>query len=167
MATTKQREAARANIKKAQATWRNMTPRQRAIAQPQGRRRARPGAGGGMYYRIVVRPKAQFVTFRYHDIGEKGHLQRLAGKRSSGSWGTQAWLVSKEDAHVVGDMLIPDTQDARDLFARLGSEPKHTRGDVFQAKDRRNVPEREKPTEAQQRARAANIKKAQAARHKT
>ena len=165
MATTKQREAARQNIKKAQARWQQMTPRQRALAQPQGRGRARPGTKGtGDYYRIVVRPKDDFVTFRYQDVGEPGHLQRLAGKRNSGSWSTQAWLVSKEDAHISDNLLVPDSQDAKDLLKKLGSEPKHQKGDIFTAKDRRNVPEREKPTLAQQRARTANIKKAQAAR---
>jgi hypothetical protein len=47
----------------------------------------------------------------------------------------------------------------------LGSEPMFLKGDMFKAKPRPNVPEREKPTLAQRRARAANIKKAQAARH--
>jgi len=164
MATTKQREAARQNIKKAQAAWKNMTHRQHARAQPEGKSRARPGAGGGEFYRIEVRPKRDFVTFRTQDVGDAGHLERLAGKRSSGSWGTQAWLVSKEDAHVENNKLVPDSKDAQNLFQKLGSEPVHQKGDVFKAKDRRNVPEREKPTAAQQKARSANIKKAQAAR---
>ena len=167
MATTKQREAAKRNITKAQTAWKGMTPRQHELAQPQGRGRARPGtAGGGDYFRIVVRPKSEFVTFRYHDIGQKGHLQRLAGKRSSGSWATQAWLIGKADAHVVDNILIADSKDARDLLMKLGSEPKHQKGDVFAAKDRRNVPEREKPTLAQRKARLDNIAKAQAARAK-
>lgn len=164
MATTKQREAARKNIQKAQAAWKSMTHRQHALAQPEGRQRARPGAGGGEYYRIEVRPKGEFVTFRTQDVGEAGHLERLAGKRSSGSWSTQAWLVSKEDAHIAGDKLVPDSEDAKNLFKKLSSEPLHVKGDVFKAKDRRNVPEREKPTPAQQKARTENIKKAQAAR---
>jgi hypothetical protein len=88
----------------------------------------------------------------------------VAGKRRSGSWDTQTWLVSKQDAHREGDRLVPDTADARKLFAKLGSEPRHVKGDIFKAKDRPNVPEREKPTPAQQRARTQNIKKAQAAR---
>ena len=165
MATTKQREAAKQNIIHAQAAWRGMTHRQHALAQPEGRGRARPGTmGGGEYYRIVVRPKNEFVTFRYHDVGEKGHLQRLAGKRSSGSWSTQAWLISKDDAHISEGALVADSRSARDLLLKLGSEPKHEKGDVFTAKDRPNVPEREKPTLAQQKARMENIKKAQAAR---
>lgn len=165
MATTKQREAARENIKKAQATWKSMTHRQHALAQPEGRGRARPGTrGGGEYYRIEVRPKKEFVTFRVQDVGDKGHLERLAGKRTSGSWSTHAWLVSKDDAHISGSTLVADSSDARELFAKLGSEPMHVKGDIFKAKDRRNVPEREKPTTAQQKARIANIKKAQAAR---
>jgi len=165
MATSKQTTAAKRNIAKAQATWKSMTHRQHALAQPQGRNRAKPGTkGGGDFYRIVVRPKEEFVTFRVQDVGEAGHLERLAGKRSSGSWSTQAWLVSKDDAHIAGDTLVADSTDARNLFAKLGSEPTHVKGDIFKAKDRHNVPEREKPTAAQKAARSANIKKAQAAR---
>jgi hypothetical protein len=166
MATEKQREAARRNIKKAQAAWRAMSHTEHARAQPQGRGRKKPGTtGGGEYYHIQVRPKNEFVTFRTQDVGGPGHVERVAGKRESGSWDTQAWLVSKTDAHVEGDRLIPDTADAKELFARLGSEPTHLKGDVFKAKDRPNVPEADKPTEAQRKARMRNIKKAQAARH--
>jgi hypothetical protein len=166
MATERQREAARQNIKKAQAAWRAMSHEQHARAQPQGRGRQKPGTTGeGQYYRIMVRPEREFVTFRTQDVGDPGHVERVAGKRPSGSWDTQAWLVSKEDAHLDGDRLIPDTEDARKLLAKLGSKPVHVKGDVFKAKDRPNVPEREKPTPAQRRAHRSNIKKAQAARH--
>ncbi|MBW3568899.1 hypothetical protein KY385_02095 [Candidatus Parcubacteria bacterium] len=166
MATTKQREAARRNIKKAQAKWQSMSKRQHSLAQPEGRKRAKPGTQGeGEYYRVVVRPKEQFVTFRNQDVGDPGGLQRLAGKRSSGSWDTQAWLVSKDYAHPSNGKLVPDHKDAKDLFAKLGSQPKHEKGDVFAAKDRPNVPEKDKPTPSQKRARQENIKKAQAAQH--
>lgn len=165
MPTQKQIEAAKKNIKKAQERWASMTPRQHALSQPEGRARAKPGTvGSGDYFRIVVRPKDEFVTFRYHDIGEPGHLQRLGGKRQSGSWDTQAWLISKQDAHIEGDRLVPDSTDAKELLEKLGSEPKLIKGDVFEAKDRPNVPEYKKPTPAQQQARMENIKKAQAAR---
>lgn len=165
MTTDKQKEAAKENIKKAQQKWQEMTPREHALAQPEGRKRAKPGTKGeGDYFRIVLRPKKEFTTFRYHDVGEKGHLLRLAGKRSSGSWDTQTWLISKDDAHIDGDVLIADTDDARRLIESFGSKPKHVKGDVFEAKDRPNVPESKKPTEAQQRARLENIKKAQQTR---
>lgn len=167
MATTKQHEAAKRNIKKAQNTWQSMSHGEHARAQPQGRGRKKPGtAGEGEFYRIQVRPKGEFVTFRTQDVGGPGHVERLAGKRASGSWDTQTWLVSKQDAHVEGDRLIPDTADARDLFAKLGSAPMHVKGDVFKAKDRPDIPEGEKPTPAQRRARTENIEKAQAARHR-
>lgn len=167
MATTKQREAARENIKKAREKWQSMSPRQRSRAQPEGRSRAKPGTGGeGDYYRIVVRPKYQFTSFRTQDVGEPGGLQRIAGHRRSGSWSTQAWLVSKDYAHVKGDELIPDKKDAKELFEKLGSKPEHEKGDIFSAKPRRNVPEKEKPTKAQQSARQENIRKAQKARRK-
>lgn len=167
MATTKQREAARRNIKKAQAVWKSMTSRQHSLAQPEGRSRAKPGAkGGGKYYRVEVRPKGEFTTFRYHDIGDPGHIQRLAGKRSSGSWDTQAWLFSKDDSHIDNGHLTADTEDAKGVLEELGSVPTHVRGDIFKAKDRPNVPEKDKPTSAQKKAQSENIKKAQAARRK-
>lgn len=167
MATQSQREAARRNIKKAQAVWKGMSHEEHARSQPQGRGREKPGTqGGGEFYRIQVRPKDEFVTFRTQDTGSPGHIERLAGKRQSGSWATQAWLVSKQDAHMEGGKLIPDTADVRELLNKLGSAPVHVEGDIFKAKDRPNVPERAKPTPAQRRARTANIKKAQAARHR-
>jgi len=165
MTFNKQKEAAKKNIKKAQRRWQEMTPREHTLAQPEGRKRAKPGTKGeGDYFRIVVRSKEKFTTFRYHDVGEKGHILRLAGKRSSGSWDTQAWLISKDDAHLEGDTLVADTDDARRVIEALGTKPKHVKGDVFEAKDRLNVPESKKPTKAQQRARLENIKKAQRAR---
>jgi len=166
MTTVKQREAARRNVKKAQAAWQAMSPTEHARAQPQGRGRKKPGTTGrGKFYRIVVRPKSEFVTFRNQDVGGPGHVERLAGKRPSGSWATQAWLINKRDAHLERGRLVPDTTDARNLFADLGSVPVHVKGDVFEAKDRQNVPEKKKPTAAQKQARSTNIKKAQAARH--
>tara|TARA_B100001245_G_scaffold112184_1_gene82199 strand:+ start:19998 stop:20513 length:516 start_codon:yes stop_codon:yes gene_type:complete len=167
MVTTKQRQAAKQNIKKAQEKWQSMSSRQHSLAQPEGRSRAKPGAKGtGDYYRIVLRSKEEFTSFRNQDVGKPGGLQRVAGRRSSGSWGTQAWLVSKDDAHVSrSGALVPDSDDAKGLFESLRGPIEHEKGDVFQAKDRRNVPEKEKPTKAQQQARSENIKKAQAARH--
>jgi len=108
--------------------------------------------------------KEEFTIFRYHDVGEKGHIMRLAGRRSSGSWDTHAWLISKEDAHIEGDTLVGDTDDAKKLIETLGSKPLHRKGDIFEAKDRPNVPESKKPTDAQMKAWLENIKKAQNAR---
>jgi len=168
MATVRQREAARKNIKKAQMKWEGMDRRQHAKSQPEGRARAQIGSKGeGKFYRIEVGNKENFTTFRYHDVGSKGHLMRLSGKRPTGSWGTQAWLVEKGDAHMQGQTLVADTRDARELFSKLGSRPKHIKGDIFAAMDRRNVPEGEKPTPAQKRARSANIRKAQQSRRKS
>jgi hypothetical protein len=135
--------------------------------QSNGRTRKKPGSGGsGDYYHVEVRESDDFETFRTQDVGDEGHLQRVAGKRGSGSWATVKWLISKEDAHVENGKLVPDTKDARDLIKKLGSKPVHVSGDRFEAKPRPNVPERSKPTAAQTRARRQNIKKAQAARSK-
>jgi hypothetical protein len=167
MVTRKQTQAAKRNIKKAQSRWKSMSQREHAAAQPQGRGRKKPGTTGrGKYYHVEVRPKEEFTAFRTQDVGEQGHLQRVAGKRPSGSWSTATWLINKEDAHVEGGQLVPDTKDAKDLLKKLGSKPVHLSGDRFKAKDRPNVPERAKPTPAQTRARRENIRKAQAARHR-
>jgi hypothetical protein len=129
--------------------------------------RRAPGTGGqGDYYHVEVRPGDDFVMFRTQDVGDPGHVQRVAGKRESGSWATVKWLIGKEDAHVDGDRLVGDTKDAKDVIKKLGSKPVHKKGDLFEAKPRRNVPERSKPTSAQKKARSQNIKKAQTARSK-
>lgn len=165
MPTSKRKTAARRNIKKAQRTWQRMSSRQRARAQPEGRSRARPGSqGGGKFYHVEVRPKREFKTFRTQDVGSRGGIERVAGKRSSGRWDTQKWLIGKEHAHIENGRLVADTAEARKVLKALGAAPKLIRADRFRARPRPNVPERAKPTPAQQRARQRNIKKAQSAR---
>jgi len=133
-----------------------------------GERKTRksPGAGGGRYYRVEVRPRLAFTAFRTHDVGRKGHIQRVAGRRSSGSWATVTWLIGKEDAHIERGRLVADSSAAKKLVSQFASRPTHVQGDRFRAVDRPNVPERSKPTAAQKRARTINIKKAQAARRR-
>lgn len=70
-------------------------------------------------------------------------------------------------AHVSGDTLVGDTKDAKDLIRKLGSKPIHKSGDLFEAKPRKNIPEKSKPTDAQKKARSNNVKKVQAARGKS
>ena len=141
------------------------TTKKKSTSKPQGSRRQKPGSGGqGNYYHIEVRDGGDFETFRTQDVGDPGHLQRVSGKRASGSWATVKWLIGKEDAHVEDGKLVGDTRDAKDLLKKLRSRPVQIPGDRFEAKPRRNVPERSKPTTAQTRARRQNIKKAQAAR---
>lgn len=67
-------------------------------------------------------------------------------------------------AHVENGKLVADHPDAKELFDELGSEPKYIEGDRFEAKDRPNAAEKDKPTGAQEKARTENIKKAQSAR---
>jgi hypothetical protein len=143
------------------------TTKKNSRSQPQGSRRQKPGSGGqGKYYHIEVRDGGDFETFRTQDVGDPGHLQRVSGKRASGSWATVKWLIGKEDAHVEDGKLVGDTKDAKDLLKKLRSKPVQIRGDRFESKPRRNVPERSKPTAAQTRARSQNSKKAPSAREK-
>jgi hypothetical protein len=115
---------------------------------------------------VEVRSGDDFATFRTQDVGDPGHLQRVAGKRENGGWATVKWLISKEDAHVEDGKLVGDTQEAKDLLRKLRKKPVHREGDVFESQPRRNVPERSKPTAAQKRARSQNIQKAQTAKRR-
>lgn len=91
--------------------------------------------GRNDYYWIVVRPEAAFIAFRYQYVGANGHVQRRAGRQSDGSWETQTWLISKQDAHRVGDTLVGDTRGARELLLKLSREPKYDHGDIFTITD--------------------------------
>src|SRR5512138_2877248 len=120
------------------------TSRKSASSSRNGRKtqsrstRRSPGSGGqGEYYHVEVRPNEDFVTFRTQDVGDPGHVQRVAGKRESGSWATVKWLIGKEDAHVEGDTLVGDTKDARDVLKKLGSKAVRKAGDRFEATPRR------------------------------
>ena len=131
---------------------------------PIERKRAKPGSrGGGRFFHIEIRPSARFIAFRVQDVGTPGGVERVAGRRASGSWDTAKWLVEKTHAHVADGHLVADSGEAKKLFASLGSAPVHVAGDRFRAKPRRDIPESEKPTMAMRRAQLANIKKAQIA----
>ena len=166
MATGKQKQAARENIKKAQRKWQKMSSRQRAEAQPEGRDRAKPGTqGDGDYYRIIIRPKSEFTEFRTHDVGRDGHTQRLSGRRKTGSWATHAWLIHKADAYADEQgYLRSNSPGVSKVLNNLRTVPRRMRGDLFKSNPRENVPERKKPTRAQQQARRRNIRKAQRAK---
>lgn len=165
MATIRRRRAAKKNIRKSQSRFRGMTKRQHSRAQSKGRARMRPGSGGGgNYYRIEVRPNTKFVKYRIQDVGRSGHTKRLAGRRASGRWDTKSWLIHKKDAHVKRGTLIIDAVKAKTISRSIRGPIRHLKGDIFQAKPRRKIPEGEKPTSAQRRAYLKNIKKAQRTR---
>jgi hypothetical protein len=99
--------------------------------------RKKPGSTGqGNYYHVEVAPKSGFVTFRTQDVGKRGHLQRVAGKKETGKWVTVKWLIAKEDAHVRSKKLIPDTKAAKNLIQELGVQPVQITGDRFTAKSK-------------------------------
>lgn len=129
-------------------------------------RRQAPGSTGkGKFYRINVRPKEDFTSFRVQDVGKKGGLERIAGHRRSGSWDTVTWLIEKSKAHVKNGHLIIDDPKDRAILKQVKGHIYHVKGDIFHAHPR-NVPEKNKPTPAMRRAQKANIRKAQAARTK-
>lgn len=129
------------------------------------RRKAPGSTGKGKFYRIQVRPKQQFSSFRVQDVGKKGGLERLAGHRRSGSWDTVSWLISKDKANVINGRLKITGKKEQSVLKQIKGPIVHVKGDIFRAHPR-NVPEAKKPTPAMRRAQSANIKKAQRARRK-
>ena len=129
-------------------------------------RKAPGSTGKGKFYRIVIRPKGQFTSFRVQDVGGKGGLERLAGHRPSGSWDTASWLIEKKDAHVKGGHLIITDPKARSVLKDISGHIYHVKGDIFRAHPRKNVAEKDKPTGAMRRAYKNNSAKARAAREK-
>ena len=100
--------------------------------------RAKPGARGtGGFFHIQVRPRTEFVTFRNQDVGSRGGIERVAGRRVNGSWDTQKWLVGKSEAHIDGQQLVADSVAAEKVLSQLGSAPRHLEGDRFIARPRR------------------------------
>lgn len=168
MMNSQQTKAAKQNIKKAQAAWKKMSSEERAKRQPEGRQRSKPATKGeGDYYHVVVRDKYPFEEFRTQDVGSEGHTLRVAGKRENGSWDTVKWLINKKDAHVNGaGYLHSNRKKTEEVLNSLGSVPRHVKGDIFRAKPRESIPEKDKPTPAQKQARQENIQKAQQAKKK-
>ena len=128
------------------------------------KRKAPGSTGKGKFYRINVRPKGDFTSFRVQDVGQKGGLERLAGHRRSGSWDTVTWLIEKKDAQVKNGHLIVTGKKAKSVLKNITGHIYHVKGDIFRAHPEKNVPEAQKPTAAMRRAQKANIKKAQKAR---
>lgn len=112
------------------------------------------------FFHIVVRPKSLFSTFRTQDVGEKGGLERLAGKRkTTGRWGTHAWLVHKSMAHVEGHTLAMDHPEAQKLLRQFTGVPVYVDGTMWEAQEK-NVREVDKPTPAMKTAQKKNVRKA-------
>jgi hypothetical protein len=157
MATARKREAGKRNIRKPQRGGRGTSSRVRA--QPAGRGRAKPGArGGGRFYRVEVAPARRFIAFRYHDVGKKGGIERIAGQRADRTWDTAGWLISKDLAHVERGRLVPDAADARKVLSALGVTPHHVIGDRFQAEVRRGLARGTKLKPARRRAKQRNTR---------
>jgi hypothetical protein len=98
--------------------------------------REKPGSSGeGEYYHVELASPRGFEIFRTQDVGRRGHIQRVAGRKADGgSWQTVKWLIGKKDAHRRGDRLVPDSKGARDVIDQLGAQPVHISGDRFKVR---------------------------------
>jgi hypothetical protein len=86
--------------------------------------------GCGDYFYLEVRPRTQYKFFRFHDVGEPGHIQRLAGQKDDGSWEDQGWIISKRDAHMEHHFLKADSKNAEEILEIYGPAH-HVEADVF------------------------------------
>ena len=107
-----------------------MAVKQKAAAKPLGHNPNIGEEGCGDYYILEVRPRPQFEFFRLHDVGDPGHIQRLEGRLSNGEWEDQAWIISKNDAHMENHFLKADTKHAREILEIYGPAH-HVEEDVF------------------------------------
>lgn len=72
----------------------------------------------GQQLRIRVRPPRLYSVFRVHDVGKKGRLQRVAGKRkTTGEWETQSWRLNLSHYKSVTDALV-DLNSIADYITR-------------------------------------------------
>ena len=94
--------------------------------------------GCGDYYYIEVRARSEFKYFRFHDVGDPGHIMRLEGLRDDGTKDDQAWLISKRDAHMEEHFLKADTKHAQEVLDIYGPAH-HVEGDVFIRKLRKEA----------------------------
>lgn len=109
--------------------------------------RQAPGSTGlGNFYHIIIRPKEQFNSFRVQDVGKHGGLERVAGHRPDGSWDTQAWLVEKKDARVIGGKLMLGG-GAKSLLNQIDGVITHLQGDIWKAHVKHKIPVHERPTD--------------------
>ncbi len=129
-------------------------------------KRAYVSLGKGRFYRVVVRDKSDFVMFRNHDVGKKGHVERLIGKRANGRWATVAWLIDKNEAHVEGGVLVGDSDDVRNVLRKLRRRPKYLKGDIFEANPRIDIETKSKSIVSVKVVRNKNIKKVNVVRRK-
>lgn len=94
--------------------------------------------GTGNFYRVELLDADDFVTFRNHDVGGEGGLERVAAikKNDDGQeeWHTQAWLIEKNMAKDENGWLQPTHPDAKSLFDSFATKPRHIKGDMYRSR---------------------------------
>lgn len=106
--------------------------------------RKKPGSTGeGDYFHIELVPSKEFVLFKTRDVGRKGHSQMVVGQKEDGSWATQKWLISKEDAFISdhGNLMSEDPKVSKILNSFKG-QICHTEGDIFMVRAHRGIKKR-------------------------
>lgn len=124
--------------KETKAIVKDMIKESSGVPKPEQKHyRQEDGVGS---YRITVRPKNQYTTFRTQEIVPG--LKRIAGRRFNGTWVTVTWLVSKDCARLdERECLIISNRKIHVLMDHIKSPIKPVDGDVFKAEPVLHAPE--------------------------
>jgi hypothetical protein len=132
MGTTNNHYRVENSITEAQRIWRRMSSEYCInISKTLRERRVLLMQQSKNYFRIIVRPEDKYKSFRHKDIGAQGRIIRVSGRKNSGSWDTQAWLISKDYAYQEDEKLIAESDEVRDLFEGFSGPPKRLEGDTY------------------------------------
>ncbi len=100
-----------------------------------GRKTLHPESiGESEFFHVEVLPKKIYKRFRRRNSFGKDGIEIVEGQRANGVWQIIKWLISKKIAHIENDRLIADTEEAQQLFDRIGFVPKQLSGDIFEAR---------------------------------
>jgi len=106
--------------------------------------RKKPGSTGeGDYFHVELIPSKELILFKARDVGRKGHSQMVVGQREDGSWATQKWLISKEDAFISdrGELMSENPKVSKILDSFKG-DISHNTGDIFMVRSHRAIKKR-------------------------
>lgn len=90
-----------------------------------------PRFNEGEYFRIIVRPRKKFLTFKSEPISSDGMLQQIHGQLPDKRWSTYAWLVNKQGAKAQEKTLVATTTSVTHLFRALNKKIIHVKDDTY------------------------------------
>lgn len=87
--------------------------------------------GEGKFFYIEILHSQEYKRFRIQNVSEKTGIERVRGQRANGLWETIKWIISKEIAHAEDGKLVADSEEAQELFDKIGIVPQHIEGNRY------------------------------------